>query len=110
MKNLTHKIKIAGAQIGLLVSLGALTGLFAASAATAHPTKYRDTQVNPILVLAATDDFRAPPSELRLKTPTTSVAITEDFRAPPADLIETGSTEKPINCSRVTYKTCARRH
>jgi hypothetical protein len=103
---LSQKLKIAAARAGFLASLGVTTSLFVSGIATAHPVKYRDTQVNPILVMAAADDFRAPPTKIGIQTANSSFATADDFRAPPSDPIQTGSTGKLKNCSRIRYLIC----
>jgi hypothetical protein len=107
---LTQKLKSISFHAGSLTSLGLIASLVAGSIATAHPVKYRDTQVNPILLVAAADDFRAPPTKFGIQITQSTPAITDDFRAPPSDLIQTGSTETPKNCSRVRYMSCRIRH
>ncbi len=110
MMKLSQTLKIAAARAGFLACFGVIISLAASDTATARPTKYRDSQVTPVLVLMAADDFRAPPPARLVQTANTSAATTDDFRAPPADLIQTGSTNKIKNCSRVTHVSCDPHH
>lgn len=107
---LAQKRKIASVRVGFLTCLALMTSLCAAGIDAAHPAKYRDTRVNPILLMAATDDFRAPPAKPGMQTANSSFAMADDFRAPPSDLIQTGSTHKTTYCSRATYKNCDPHH
>ncbi len=110
MMKLPQSLKNAAVRAAFVSSLGMMTSLIASGIAAAHPVKYRDTQVNPILVIAAADDFRAPPALLGTQTANSSLATADDFRAPPSDLIQTGSTDQLKNCSRVRYMSCRIRH
>lgn len=110
MMQFTKGQKISAVRRGILASLAVTACLLASSAVSADPGKYRNRQVKGIIVLAAVDDFRAPPTKFESDVTATASVTSDDFRAPPADPIETASTGSVKNCTRATYKTCIRMH
>jgi hypothetical protein len=106
MMQFTKRSKIAAVRVGILTSLSLSAILFAIGPVSADPSKYRSTRVKPILVLAAADDFRAPPTKPGSVDMNADLATSDDFRAPPSDSIETASTALAKDCSGTTYNTC----
>lgn len=106
MMQFTKGQKISAVRRGVLASLAVTACLLAISAVSADPGKYRNRQVKGIIVLAAVDDFRAPPTKFISDATAMASVTSDDFRAPPADPIETASTGLAKDCDGTTYNTC----